>query len=261
MLEISKAREEIKKKGYFVLSGHIDSETLRTIREFWLNHYRNNPPKDKVTWGPYLGQPNTIGFTDDGFQCLYRSCDFLWNPPLHEPTRNACLKLNAIRNQILGLEADFGRYYSSERWGVFLTTSYYPPGKGWMEAHTDGAGSDVPLVHHIAPLTFKGTDYAGGGMFLIDPEGKEIDVDSLMTPGDVVFYDASLKHGVKPIQPLPSGAPLGRLQMFAIPSQFLPADVNSTVIERIAWKTFLKTKWYRFKSDTYHRLGRKPFLR
>ena len=153
-VDFSVLKKEISENGFSIVRGLLDPKTVLEIREFWLKTYATQNKEASVTWSPYLGQANTIGYSKDGFQCLFRSCDFLWNPAQHVLSRNVCLRLNAIRNSILELSPLKGTTFSEDRYGIFVTTSYYPAGEGFMDAHEDGVSPNVPLLHHIVPLTF-----------------------------------------------------------------------------------------------------------
>lgn len=255
-LNLELIRNEINENGYSIVRGLLEPQTINEIRDFWLDQYAKNNKQTRVTWSPYLGQSNTIGYSKDGFQCLYRSCDFLWNEPLHALTRNVCLRLNAIRNCVLDLPVLKGTIFSEDRYGIFVTTSYYPPGDGFMDAHDDGVSPNIPLVHHIVPLTFKGRDYDTGGMYLINKQGVKVDVDATMNPGDVIFYNGALLHGVEQIR-----GKLGRMQMFAIPAPFKNRELNESVVREIPLPLYALSKWHSLKNTVAVRLGRKPTLR
>ena len=150
--------------------------------------------------------------------------------------------------------------FSPGRYGVFVTTSYYPPGEGWLKVHADGVAPDRPLLHHIVPLTIKGTDYAQGGLVMIDRRGKKVDVDGQMRLGSVLFYDGALQHGVERILPDPDKR-LGRLQMFAIPTTFTNAELNVYTVGRIPVGKFARAKWRRLKNRLLIALGFDPIIR
>jgi hypothetical protein len=266
--DLERARAEVGQDGYSIVRDLIPETLIAEARAFWLEtHFNRKAGLPRVTWSPHLGQENTVGYSEDKFQCMWRSCDFLWNQPLHPLTRAICVRLNGLRNLILGLDPLLGVRFSAERYGIFVTTTYYPPGAGFMDAHVDGVGGDVPLLHHIAPLTFKGIDYQEGGMQVRDRRGKTVDVDALLRPGDVVFYDGALQHGVAPIRSQPPShtdadrAPLGRLQMFAIPTRFANIESSRSLAEEMPTGVFLRAKWRKLKNAVYLRLGRKQVIR
>jgi hypothetical protein len=261
-LDLDEGRQRVSEDGYVIVRDLLPAALLSEIRTFWLSGpFRESSALPRVTWSPFLGQQNTVGYSQDAFQCMWRSCDFLWNEPFHGPTRDVCIRLNSLRNLLLGLDPLLGVRYASDRYGIFVTTTYYPAGSGFMDMHADGVGGAMPLLHHIAPLTFKGIDYELGGMQLIDRRGKTIDVDGLLKPGDVVFYDGALKHGVATIGAKAGASPLGRLQMFAIPTRFENVERNREIADQMPLKTFLAARWRSLRNKISVQLGLKQIVR
>ncbi|MDE1769756.1 MAG: hypothetical protein KGI28_04295 [Thaumarchaeota archaeon] len=221
----SQIKADVIKNGYGVYNDVISINFIKESREFWLNYFRTNKPSADVLRGDLvLGQNNLNSFTDSDFWTLYRYFDFLWNTPTHEPTRNACIELNRIRNITLGLTDNYGETYNPQCYGFYNSISYYPPSVGRLQEHEDGYPKDkstFALLHFMVPLTFKHQDYADGGLTIQDRQTKEIvDVDNIMKPGSVLFFDGALKHGVRKIIPLENKEPIGRLAFFAIPVFF-----------------------------------------
>lgn len=238
--------------GYVIKTKFIPHEILDEIRNFWMKRFAKFNDPTRVTWAPYLGQPNTIGYSEDKFQCLYRACDFFWNEPIDGTTRNVCLIANELRNEILGDDPEYGTRYFDET-GIFATASWYPPGKGFMQAHTDGVATTEPLIHVLVPITFRGIDYQSGGAFLINRQGIKIDIESRLRPGDVLLYDASLKHGVDRVE-----GGIGRLQVFPIPSRFTHLENNPHALGRITISAYGSAKWEHAKDALRRMAGKIP---
>ncbi|MBN8555151.1 MAG: hypothetical protein J0L93_06890 [Deltaproteobacteria bacterium] len=238
--EISNA---LKETGYIILHDIIDQSVLKEIREFWLMTYEEMPTQldNQVIWGPFMGEANKIGYSNDANQNLFRSFDFLWNQPAHLLTRDLCIELQKIKNTATEKDSYYGLQFSPDRFGMYVTTSYYPPNAGRLSVHRDANKGSNQLVHFIVPLTFKGTDYLEGGLFLIDSKNKRIDVDSLMKPGSVLFYDGGLPHGVDKIIPLP-GKSIGRLQTFGITTHFEAPWKSSDILDRISLKSLVRSR-------------------
>lgn len=197
----------------------------------------------------WLGQENFNSFTDSDFWTLYRNFDFLWNEPTHKLTTDLSLELNKIRNKALSLPENHGLYYSSDCYGIYISTSYYPPNTGRLQTHEDGypSGKDqFALLHFMVPVTFKGTDYDEGGLvYYSKSTGKKIDVDTMMKPGSVLFFDGALKHGVEKIIPFENKKPIGRLAFFAIPVYFHKQKTESVATAMASQK---KGRFSRFLS-------------
>lgn len=262
-LRLDEARRDLATRGYTIAHDLVPVEHIQVIRRFWLDRYsRVQGQLPRVTWSPFLGQENTMGFSSDPFQHLYRSTDFLWNDPQETLSREICVRLHALRNEMIGVDPELGLRFSPGRHGLFITTSYYPPIRGFMKVHVDGISKDLPLVHFIVPLTHRGVDYASGGMVVHDRAGKRLEVDSLLRPGSVVFYDGGLQHGVDPIIPLRPPAPaVGRLQMSGFPGLFKNVEADPRALERLSLRFILSAKWALLKRDARLLLGLGPSLR
>jgi hypothetical protein len=104
-----------------------------------------------------------------------------------------------------------------------------------MEFHSEVFLRDEMLYHFMVNLTFKGEDYSEGGLHIV-VDNKQIDVDSLMKPGSVLFYNGAYEHGVKPVK---SDTQLGRIAFFSIPAPFLSQKEMPNFI-RLIEKIYLK---------------------
>jgi len=244
-IDVAAVRNEIERIGYMIAPNAVDTTALSAMRDFWLAEFSKPCPRAPMVWGPYLGEPNGVLYDDGPTLSLYRSFDYLWNAPFHPLTRSLALALNRVRNELIGEENHYGELLDAERYGIYVTTSLYPCGSGWMHMHPDTA-LDRRHWHFILPLTFRGKDYTSGGLILIDRNGDRVDMDGLAEPGCVIFYDGTLEHGVEKIVGVES-TQTGRLQMFAIPTYFdLPA-ANQRQIESIPGAAFLRAKLSRLK--------------
>ena len=76
------------------------------------------------------------------------------------------------------------------------------------------------LLLFILPITLNGQDYEGGGMVVYDKNDQKVDVDKILKPGSIIFYDGAAKHGCERIIPY-EDKKIGRLAMFAVPVYFL----------------------------------------
>lgn len=223
--------ESIEKVGYVIYDDVVPLETIDALKEYWRVFFENDWPARKAERGDLrLGECNFNSYDDSSLWCLYRHFDFLWNAPDHELTRDIGVEIHKLRNQAQGFPADYGLSYSSKGYGIYISTSCYPAHTGRLRAHLDGH-QDTPILQYMLPITHKGVDYEGGGMFLINSNGQKIDVDSHMRPGSVVFFDARQQHGVDIIKPNP-GKSLGRIASFAIPTFFRTQQEIPTIIRK-----------------------------
>lgn len=81
-----------------------------------------------------------------------------------------------------------------------ISFQFYPCGKGGMNRHRDPV-DEHQLTVPLMLLGRKGVDYLSGGCFAEDSQGKQIVLDDFMNPGDVLFFNAAITHGVKVIDP------------------------------------------------------------
>lgn len=253
-VDATAVRAAIRDRGYTIVPDVVPETRVRAMREYWLEAFAHPRPVTPIIWGPYLGEPNGVIFDRAENHCLFRSFDYLWNPPMHEATRETALALSRVRNAVVGAEERAGEMIAGDRYGVYVTASYYPPGEGWMWMHAD-AMDGREHWHYIMPLTFRGTDYAAGGLVLQDRAGNRVDVDAGTRPGCVVFYDGRLPHGVDRIEPLPGAAAVGRLQVFAIPVTFELPQTADRLTQAIPLRRFVRAKLSRARQRLRAALG------
>ncbi len=253
-LDVKHIRNEIRTTGYVVVDGLVDEDDVHSMREFWLDEFSRPVDRAPLIWGPYLGEPNRKIFDTRETHNLYRAFDFLWNEPYHPLTRRLALDLSRKRNQIIGCDERDGEFFEPGRYGIYVTTSFYPCGTGWLEQHQDEMdGRDH--WHFILPLTFRGADYATGGLRLLDRGGDVVDVEDMLKPGSVVFYDGILPHWVDLIEGGPERG-CGRLQMFAIPVRFAMPHESDRIGAELPLRKVLRSKASRLKWRLMGKLGR-----
>lgn len=233
-------RAAIETVGYSIVPGLISPAVIAEMRAFWLEEFARPRPVTPIVWGPYLGERNGVIFDRRDTHCLYRSFDYLWNPPYHAPTRAASLAMNRVRNAVVGNEERCGELLQADRYGIYVTTSYYPPGTGWMWMHADTMPGREHW-HYLVPLTFRGSDFHRGGLVVTDRAGRRIDVEPLLTPGCAIFYDGTLPHAVERVES-DAVPPVGRMQMFAIPVVFGAPETADRLIQGIPLARFARVK-------------------
>lgn len=77
-----------------------------------------------------------------------------------------------------------------------LAFQFYPSGSGFLNMHRD------PIDYHqlavpVLAMSQKGEDYNSGGLFIETKDGNQINLDDFTNPGDIIFFNANTKHGVK----------------------------------------------------------------
>lgn len=247
-------RQAIDETGYLIVDDAVPADQVAAMRDFWLSTFAACRTRRPVIWTPYLGEPNRVLYHRHRDACLYRSYDYLWNEPIHASTRDLGIRLNRVRNRVVEADERYGEILASDRYAVYVTTSYYPPGDGHMAEHRDRTDGRRHW-HFILPMTFKGVDYVAGGLVLTNRRGERVDVDARMRPGSVIFYDGTLPHAVETIIEGP-GMSRGRLQMFAIPTFIDIPEASERLAERIPVGRYVKDRLRPFKRRLMRFLGR-----
>jgi hypothetical protein len=222
-------KSQLAEQGYCIVKNVIDVKRIESMRTFWLRTMKQeNVSKRFVSGNLVLGENNFLSYSRVKDSCLYRNFDFLWNVQSHDQTTELCIEIHRFRNRIQDLDENYGLRYNRDNYGIYISTSLYPPGEGMLAVHRDSHDA-VPIIHFMVPMTFKNRDYEQGGLTIKDKSGKMVDIDSYCAPGDLIFFDGICEHGVDTIR----GGICGRLAVFAIPTYF-KRDAKSQVALRSA---------------------------
>ena len=212
--------KEVESKGFAIIKNCVSREFISSQRSRWIPKFiRKNVDKKFVRGNLILGEKNFLSYSQINAWCMYRNLEFLWNETDDEEAMELHIQIHKFRNKMQGLDPNFGLNYNNTNYGIYISTSYYPLNIGKLLAHADGH-KDVPIIHYMLPFTFKGDDYHEGGLFIKDNSGKKIDLDLLVDPGDVIFFDGRREHWVDAPKSKESNS-LGRLAVFAIPTHFI----------------------------------------
>ena len=226
--------QEIFDSGYIVLRNIIPSPIICELRNFWYEYMRKQRTETNFVRSELLlGEGNFLSYSNTKEWCLYRNFEFLWNHSENIKTRDMCIEIHQARNVIQGFDPDFGLKYDEKNYGVYLSTSLYDANEGFLHYHSDGHG-ELPILHFMLPLSFKGRHYQTGGLFLFDRKGNKVDVDAICQEGDLIFFDGRIDHGVELIGvdgSLGGSSQSGRLAVFAIPT-FFSKDATLGVLKR-----------------------------
>ena len=237
----SSAAKDLERDGFSVMHGAIHASAVRTMRSFWVE----GPPRPRTLhFDLTYGEAN---YTHTFFGRYTRHFEFYWNRPSCPVSRDVSLLLHYARNVITGYHPMYGLSFSPGRVGVYLAITHYPMGRGEMAIHVD-PNYFLP-VHFNVPLSFKGEDYAEGGLRLHKGGGRVIDVEALLKPGSFLLFSGAVPHSIAPVVGAGSKTSVGRVQMFSIPTEF-----DQTGKRGLA-KNLLLEAYGRFKYAQY-RLGR-----
>jgi hypothetical protein len=212
----------INEQGFAIIKNCVSSDFIESQRNRWKKRFdKKNVNRKFVRGNLILGEPNFMSYSDIKAWCMYRSFEFLWNSTNDKVALDLHLQIHKFRNKMQGLPTNYGLNYNEENYGIYISTSFYPSGKGRLLAHEDGH-KDTPILHYMLPYTFKGKDYLQGGLFCKDKNGKTNDIDANVEPGDLIFFDGRQEHSVDLIDGDETELP-GRLAVFSIPTHFLPS--------------------------------------
>jgi hypothetical protein len=105
------------------------------------------------------------------------------------------------RNALAGIDPDaFLGQKPRDGFAARLSFQFYPKGCGGLNKHRDPVASHQLVVPTLV-MSQKGRDFVSGGLFVEGADSSQLFVDDLSGPGDVVYFNATTAHGVKPIDP------------------------------------------------------------
>ena len=223
--DIKKASKEIKSEGFYVFDNLISGDIVETLKIFWKSKFKsliNERPKANAVRGNlHLGEIDFDTFSNNEEWNIFRQFYFYWNKSEFNEinlTKEISIELHKLRNLIDKKFESDAITYNEEGKGIYLSVSHYPPKTGFLRPHSDEHPENKDsILQYMVNITHKNIDYLDGGLFLIK-EGNEIDIDLMLKPGSVIFFDGALEHGVKPVK---SNSQIGRLAFFAIPTYFI----------------------------------------
>lgn len=221
---IQKIKDEIKSNGYSVVDNIINIDNFNIIKSYWYSFFKkqlNEKPKLKPVKGNFhLGEKNFSSYVKDKQWEIFRRFEFYWNRSEFsevELTKKISIELHKFKNILMDKDSNWGLSYTSvAEEGTYLSISHYPPKSGFMSFHQDNVDYGK-IFQFMVNLTNKDIEYTKGGLHLI-VDNKQIDVDTKMKPGSVLFFDGAIKHGVIPVQ---SNKSIGRIAFFSIPCSFV----------------------------------------
>jgi hypothetical protein len=79
-----------------------------------------------------------------------------------------------------------------------LAFQFYPAGAGCMNKHTDPLDFHQMVIPTLVMST-AGKDFDSGGFYVENQDGERLYLDSVCTPGDIIFFNPRIMHGVDTI--------------------------------------------------------------
>jgi hypothetical protein len=136
--------------------------------------------------------------------CFHQFVFFPWNQDPFD-LFTVCAPVYHMKNRLSGLPPDSYLGIKPENGCTArLAFQVYPRGGGFLQRHCD------PVDYHqltvpILQMSRKGVDFESGGLYVQTEDGRDLVIDDVAEPGDVIYFNAACPHGVAPIDP---GVPL-----------------------------------------------------
>tara|TARA_B110000444_G_scaffold260195_1_gene306300 strand:+ start:1979 stop:2770 length:792 start_codon:yes stop_codon:yes gene_type:complete len=223
----------VKKNDFVIYNDAFDMKVLDEMKSFWIkffNEKNRNNFKSTDLYGSTrsIGDDNYNSFRKDKDVGMYRRSEFPWNKSENKLTQKLISELNQTRNLALGLNKNHGMVFDADLEVSFSQVNCYPSNEGEMFPHKD-TKKDGILLSCMFNITSKKVDFDEGGLYLII-DNKKIDIDALMSPCSVIFYNGNLVHGVDKIY---SKSNVGRIAGYPMKQFFLAKSRTPNYIKKI----------------------------
>ncbi len=238
--------KEVKENNFVIYENVFNHEILKEIKLFWIDYFAK---KDKFKSNDLYGATRSIGddnynsFRNEKQVVMYRRSEFPWNKPINDTTKNLIFELNKIRNLALGLNENHGLLFNNDLEVFFSQINNYPSMEGKMFPHRDTKKKEI-LLSCMFNITFKNIDFEEGGLYLLINDQK-IDIDELMSPCSVIFYNGNLIHGVDRIV---SKSGIGRIAGYPMKQYFMSKSLLPNYLKKIIGIDNAIRRKFNFKS-------------
>jgi len=199
---IEEVRANIAAGDIYIARRQFDADLLEEVRTYLEGIGRGSLPN----YTPIdVGAPNFHRMNRNDARayvqgCFHQFVFFPWNQDPFDLFR-LCAPVYYMKNVLSGLPAEkFLGAKPQDGCIARLAFQVYPRGGGFLQRHAD------PVDHHqltvpIMQMTRKGQDFTSGGLFVQMADGRDLVIDDIAAPGDVVYFNAACPHGVEPIDP------------------------------------------------------------
>ncbi len=182
----------------FILRNTLDKSfvdnSINKLQEFYIN---NSPISPKILEGCKNGFYISNN-TKSGYRTVDRSFYFFsWNGDNLKIYKNI-LKIYQKLKVLNGLSPEEVTPNKPKK-GVVerLHVIHYPLGGGEISKHTDPV--NISIINHGIFGSEFGKDYDAGGFYLLNADGKKVEIDQKVNKGDSVIFFPGLIHGVDPV--------------------------------------------------------------
>lgn len=201
--KIAEMRDELKAGHVYVVREAYPRAWLHKLRDYLTDVARHSLPN----YQPIVqGAPNFHRVYGDPRSYVegrfHQYSFFPWNMDVFDLFARF-RPVYQLNNRINGWPDDKYLGQQAEDNGCIarLTFQVYHRGIGYISRHQDVAASHK-FTTVTMPLSDKGVDFVEGGTYLVPGEGEpDLDIESRMGCGDVVFMHSQLIHGVAAIDP------------------------------------------------------------
>ena len=198
-IDVDEMRQRIEEDGVCVVRNVFTRELCDRIVAYLSRVAGSSLPN----YSPIeLGCPNFHRLNRDDERSYVKACFhqfsfFPWNQDVFDFFELA-RPVYQLRNRIVRLPADhfLGRS-PDDGCSARVTFQFYPSGSGHLHRHQDPYDFHQLTVPTMA-LTKKGDAFHTGGAYAMGTDGP-ICTDEIADPGDVVFFNAQIAHGVEMI--------------------------------------------------------------
>lgn len=200
--KIAKIRADIKAGDTYIFKQVIPQETLVKIRNYLTKIGSNSLPNYRAIERncPNFHRLNRWDPRAYVKGCFHQFVFFPWNEDVFD-LFNLCRPVYQMKNLLSGLSADkFLGKTPEDDCTARLAFQFYPAGLGGLNKHTDPVDSHQLTVPTMM-LSQKGVDFHQGGAYVEQENGDRIFLDDFCGWGDVVYFNAQIRHGVERIDP------------------------------------------------------------
>jgi hypothetical protein len=199
---LQQVRDDIAAGDIYIARRQFDGAVLQDLRAYLEGVGRGSLPN----YAPIEeGAPNFHRMNRNDSRAYVQGCfhQFVFFPWNQDPFDlfKVCAPVFHMKNRLSGLNAEkFLGNQPQDGCAARLAFQVYPRGGGFLDRHAD------PVDHHqltvpIMQMSRKGTDFHTGGLFVQLADGRDLVIDDIAEPGDVVYFNAACPHGVEPIDP------------------------------------------------------------
>lgn len=199
---VAEMRERIRDGDSYVVRSALPRGLVGRIKAYLSRIGQHSLPNyAKIEPGcPNFHRMNRLDPRADVRGMFHQFVFFPWNQDVFDLFR--CFReIYELKNLLSGLPPRSFLGYEPERGCTArLAFQFYPSGGGQLNRHADPVGYHQLVVPTVA-MSDRGEDYETGGLFVEREDGTRVDLDADLRMGDAVFFNASIIHGVAPVDP------------------------------------------------------------